>query len=72
MLPNIHVLLQMCSFLNYTNEEGVWVMIPITSGSHGHTLSGLKWPGKLKIFKITEETYEFISRTNITYKDMQL
>lgn len=26
-------------------------MIPITSGSHGHTLSGLKWPGKLKVLK---------------------
>ena len=35
MLPIIPVLLQMCCFLNYRNEEGVWVMIPITSGSHG-------------------------------------
>ena len=27
----------MCCFLNYRNEEGVWVMIPITSGrSHQH------------------------------------
>ena len=35
MLPIIPVLLQMCCFLNYRNEEGVWVMIPVTSGSHG-------------------------------------
>ena len=35
MLPIIPVLWQICCFLTYRNEKGVWVMIPITSGSHG-------------------------------------